>query len=275
MSRVSAAKSLDDRLVQWLRVRIRNGCDVVESVEMSRAFGYSDAAISDGIEVARPLGSMLGGGAMSAPPLLRRAPKNLRRLGGDSLELYALDDFLKPKDCARLVALAGHHLLPSGLSHDAGDDSFRVSETALLSELRSPLAAATDEKICRTLGIRPEYSETLQAQRYVVGGQFKPHYDFFGPRTDAHRSACSVRGNRTWTFMVYLDDDCDGGATRFTEIDLAIRPRTGMALLWNNLHPDGSPNAATRHCGEPVTRGVKNIITKWFRVRGDGPVFYD
>lgn len=47
-----------------------------------------------------------------------------------------------------------------------------------------------------------------------------------------------------------------------------------MALLWNNLHPDGTANPATRHCGEPVIRGTKNIITKWFRLRGDGPVFY-
>jgi prolyl 4-hydroxylase len=272
---VSAAKPLDDRLIQWLRLRIRHGCDVLESVEMSRGFGYSDDAISAGIEVARPLGSALDGGTMAPPPLIRRAPRNLRRLGDESLELYALDDFLKPKDCARIVALASHHLKPSGLSHDPRDESFRVSQTALLSELRSPLAATVDDRICRALGIRAEYSEAIQAQRYEVGGQFKPHYDFFGPRADPHRSACSVRGNRTWTFMVYLDDDFEGGATRFTEIGLSVRPKTGMALLWNNLQPDGSANPATRHCGEPVTRGTKNIITKWFRVRGDGPVFYD
>ena len=30
----------------------------------------------------------------------------------------------------------------------------------------------------------------------------------------------------------------------------------------------------TMHCGEPVTRGHKIIITKWFRVHGDGPVFH-
>ena len=54
-----------------------------------------------------------------------------------------------------------------------------------------------------------------------------------------------------------------------------MRPKTGMALLWNNLNADGTPNLATRHCGEPVTRGHKVIITKWFRVHGDGLVFED
>jgi prolyl 4-hydroxylase len=66
----------------------------------------------------------------------------------------------------------------------------------------------------------------------------------------------------------------DGGATRFTEIDLAIKPKTGMAVIWNNLNRDGTINPATKHCGEPVTRGCKIIITKWFRELGDGPLFY-
>ena len=65
------------------------------------------------------------------------------------------------------------------------------------------------------------------------------------------------------------------GATRFTEIDLAIRPKTGMALFWYNLLADGTPDPRTRHCGEPVTSGFKVIVTKWFRVHGDGPVLYD
>ena len=73
--------------------------------------------------------------------------------------------------------------------------------------------------------------------------------------------------------MVYLNDGMEGGATRFTEIDHAVQPKTGMALFWDNLQADGTPNQATRHCGEPVTRGHKVIITKWFRVHGDGPVF--
>jgi prolyl 4-hydroxylase len=48
-----------------------------------------------------------------------------------------------------------------------------------------------------------------------------------------------------------------------------------MALLWNNLLPDGSPNKETMHAGEPVTSGHKIIITKWFRVHGHGPVYLE
>jgi hypothetical protein len=35
----------------------------------------------------------------------------------------------------------------------------------------------------------------------------------------------------------------------------------------------GSPNPASKHGGEPVISGHKLIITKWFRVLGNGPVF--
>jgi len=120
-----------------------------------------------------------------------------------------------------------------------------------------------------------EYSEGIQAQRYDVGQQFKPHWDYFTPDTDAYRRLAGVRGNRTWTFMVYLNDVLEGGATRFTKIDHAVTPKAGMAVLWNNLNADGSTNEFTMHCGEPVVRGHKIIITKWFRIHGDGPVFHD
>ena len=201
--------------------------------------------------------------------------KTLHRVDNPNLELYTLDDFLSPKECARLVALIDHHLHPSTLSYASDDKAFRTSQSSYLCHLKSPVAVHIDEKICKTLGIRVEYSEGIQAQRYDVGQQFKPHWDYFTPDTDAYRRLAGVRGNRTWTFMVYLNDVLEGGATRFTKIDHAVTPKAGMAVLWNNLNADGSTNEFTMHCGEPVVRGHKIIITKWFRIHGDGPVFHE
>jgi hypothetical protein len=270
---MNGGRPLDDRLLDFLRGKIRQAYDLRDTVSMARKAGYGDAAISAGIERVRPLGKCLVDGRIPPPPLVQRAPANLRNIGAPKLDLYALDGFLKPKDCARLIALIRHNLQPSAVANDDGAPDFRVSESALLCFLKSPVAEEIDAKICRTLGISAEYSEGIQAQRYDIGGHFKPHFDFFGPGSDLQRSACVVRGNRTWTFMVYLNDEFEGGATRFTEIDCAVRPRAGMALFWNNLAPDGSPNLLTKHCGEEVTRGHKIIITKWFRMLGDGPLF--
>jgi len=66
--------------------------------------------------------------------------------------------------------------------------------------------------------------------------------------------------------MVYLNEPQSGGETRFVEVDLTVKPKLGMAVLWNNLLPSGNPNYFTRHQGMPVTAGMKVIITKWFRM---------
>jgi prolyl 4-hydroxylase len=265
---------LGPRGLELLRDRLRVANDMGETVEWLRAKGYTDEAILDAIETVRPRGDALAQGVIN-PPLIRRAPANLRKIATDKLLLYTLEDFLSPRECSRLTALIAHHLRPSTVAYASVDAAFRTSTSADLCYLQSPVATAIDEKICRTLGIRAEYSEGIQAQRYDVGQQFKAHCDFFMPGTNAYSRFAGLRGNRTWTFMVYLNDGMEGGATRFHNIDYAVQPRTGTALLWYNLNADGSPNQDTLHSGEPVLRGNKVIITKWFRVFGDGPLFFE
>jgi len=266
-------KPLDADELTRLRWAMRLATDLSQSVERLRKLGYSDRSILAGFEQVRPRGNSLEGGAVHNPPLLQRKPPNLRRIHDARLDLYTLDDFLSRQECERIVALISHHLQPSVVSYVSDDKSFRTSQTAELCHLRSPVALNLDDKICRTLGIRTEYSEGVQAQRYDAGQQFKPHWDHYHPGTERYNRYAGVRGNRTWTFMVYLNEGMEGGGTYFTEIDLRITPKLGMALFWNNLMPDGSPNPATMHCGEPVISGHKVIITKWFRVFGDGPLF--
>jgi prolyl 4-hydroxylase len=48
---------------------------------------------------------------------------------------------------------------------------------------------------------------------------------------------------------------------------IAVSPRKGMLLAWNNMGADGAPNMDSIHAGLPVTAGVKHIVTKWFRER--------
>jgi len=264
---------LDSYSIHWLREQLRLGCDMSTSVETLRTKGYSDEAILAGIEAIRPRGDAIALG-VTEPPLLKRAPATLHRVESDKLQLYTLENFLNERECAKVIALASHHLRPSTLSYASKDAEFRTSTTADLCHLKSPVASQIDDKICRTMGIRAEYSEGIQAQRYGVGQQFKPHWDFFTPDTQTFRRLAGLRGNRTWTFMVYLNDVEEGGATRFTRIDHAVKPKAGTAVLWNNLLPDGTPNDETMHCGEPVLAGQKIIITKWFRVHGDGPLFH-
>src|SRR3982751_4361673 len=226
----------DPRLISWLRDAIRVGSDVAEIMTNMRKQGLSDEAILSAFEAVQPTGDALEQGVMS-PPLLRRAPAKLRKIDTDKLDLYTLEDALSANDCARMVALIGHHLRPSTLAYPSDDKAFRTSQTSDLCYLKSPVATGIDTKICRTLGIRPEYAEGIQAQRYDVGQQFKPHWDYFEPGTKEFLRFAVTRRTCTWTFMVYLNDGMEGGGTCFTELGHTFQPKPGLALLWNNLNP--------------------------------------
>lgn len=67
--------------------------------------------------------------------------------------------------------------------------------------------------------------------------------------------------------MAFLNPVEAGGATHFTEVGITIEPKPGVLLVWNNALPDGTPNENTLHAGTPVERGVKYVITRWYRTR--------
>jgi prolyl 4-hydroxylase len=274
IARMNGERPLDESWRAWLRENIERGCSRRELVDLLRTHGFSLSSIRQNMGEAFPLDTPEQG-PRPPPPLVRRMPPKLRKVPTDRLDLYTLDDFLSAKECDQLIALIRHHLRPSTVSLETADKGFRTSQTCDLSLLRSPVAASCDEKIAKTLGIRREYSEGIQAQRYDVGGQFKAHTDYFEPGTSEYAQFGGERGNRTWTFMVYLNDGMGGGGTRFFAIDHTFVPKRGQAVIWNNLNADGTPNGATLHSGEPVTCGHKVIITKWFRELGWGPMFYE
>jgi prolyl 4-hydroxylase len=267
-------RALDASWKGWLSENIERGCNRTELVSILRTHGFSLSSIKQNMGDAFPVDTPPPDPAQ-LPRLIRNPPRNLQKVATDELDIYTLDDFMSADECDRLTVLINHHLRPSTVTIDNGDKSFRTSQTCDLSLLRSPVAVGCDEKIAKTLGIRREYSEGIQAQRYDVGQQFKGHTDYFEPGTSEYGEFGGDRGNRTWTFMVYLNEGMGGGGTKFFAIDHTFVPKKGQAVIWNNLNPDGTPNPGTLHSGEPVTSGHKLIITKWFRELGSGPMFYE
>ena len=92
-------------------------------------------------------------------------------------------------------------------------------------------------------------NERLRLYRYDVGQQFDWHHDGYFERPTGERSF--------FTFMIYLNDDFEGGATSFSDDRFAtggvirITPAKGMALLFH--HP-------ILHRGDPVTAGRKYVL---------------
>ena len=185
----------------------------------------------------------------------------------DKIQMIKIDNFLDEKECIDLITLTKSKLRPSEIPARKGDyyDGFRTSSTCDLPFTKDPLAKIIDAKIVDALGLGVGEKEVIQAQHYAVGQQFKAHYDYFVPGSEDFKTYSKDGGQRTWTFMIYLNEECEGGQTEFVKLKKAFTPKTGTALVWNNLHPDGMPNENTLHHAHPIIYGEKTVITKWFR----------
>lgn len=184
----------------------------------------------------------------------------------DGAELFATADFLSGVDCASLVAMIDRLARPSPTFEGHDDQQYRTSYSADVDRGES-LVRMVERRICDLLGLDEEWGETMQGQRYAPGQEFKGHYDWFNTAAPYWPQEVKRGGQRCWTAMIYLGDVEEGGDTLFTELGISIPPQAGMLLAWNNALPDGTQNLAVKHAGTPVVRGVKYIITKWFRAR--------
>lgn len=204
----------------------------------------------------------MGPGESSAAKLQEHG--GIQRLPSPKLELFQMRGFLSADHCEELIALIDKDRRPSTIADSNGDDYFRTSETCDLSA-DAPAVKRFEALIHALNGIDPAYGEPLQGQRYDVGQEFKPHTDYFTPGGVDYDKFCSVAGQRTWTFMVYLNEVEAGGATRFKAINKTFQPEVGKLVCWNNRRDDESVNPATLHHGMKVRKGVKYVITKWYR----------
>jgi prolyl 4-hydroxylase len=87
-------------------------------------------------------------------------------------------------------------------------------------------------------------NERLRCYEYQPGQRFAPHSDGAFVRQAGEQSL--------YTFMVYLNEDFEGGATAFlVQPEKSIKPQTGMGLLFQ--HP-------IIHEGAEVAKGVKYVV---------------
>ena len=194
------------------------------------------------------------------------ARNGVQRFPSDKIELFRLRDFVTPDLRQDLITLIDAERRPSTIADDNGDQYFRTSETCDLPPDNSAVMAI--EALLQDLsGIDPKFGEPLQGQRYAEGQEFKAHTDYFAPGGQDFEKYCSVAGQRTWTFMIYLNDVEAGGGTRFKVLKKVFQPEAGKLLCWNNRRNDSSVNPGTLHHGMKVLKGLKYVLTKWDRER--------
>lgn len=176
--------------------------------------------------------------------------------------------FLSKQECERLIEMAEGRMRPSTVLSSRPLESemhqARTSSGAFIQRAENPMVAHIEERIARITGLSPVCGEGMQVLKYEPGQRYDPHYDWFGP-SEAQQSWVGKSGQRVFTVLLYLNDDFKEGETSFPLLDYAVKPKTGMALVFRNLLLDGQPDHYALHGGSPPSEGTKYVATKWVR----------
>jgi len=190
----------------------------------------------------------------------------------DLPRIGTVSGFATEEECDWVIGRARPKLQPA-MVWDTATQSGKVdpnrSNSAL--ELRvvdmDVVTALLRARISAASGLPEPFFEVPQVMQYQPGQEFKPHFDFLDPNQPGQAADIAQRGQRIVTFLIFLNDDYEGGETEFPKLGIRHRGRKGDALLFANVGRDGLPEMRTLHAGCPPTRGEKWIVSQWIRDR--------
>ena len=145
-------------------------------------------------------------------------------------------------------------IIPNRTSHGT---FFHLNETEFIARL--------DRRIAEVMNWPLENGEGIQILRCGIGGEYRPHFDYFTPVLPNRLTALTEGGQRVATLIMYLNEPEEGGATVFPEIHLDVSPKKGGAVYFSYCNSLGQVDPLTLHGGAPVKQGEKWIATKWMR----------
>jgi prolyl 4-hydroxylase len=185
--------------------------------------------------------------------------------------IAVIDSFVTPKECKSIVKeMKACCWCPSrilrfrlGKQQSAIDVHFR-SSLSTYEEWFGPnllkLIRAIEVQLSEIFRTNPDCLERWQAVKYEHGAEFDYHLDCGSWNR-------TPEGERTKTFLIFLQSPRRGGETHFRALNQLIKPRPGRLLAWNNLLDNGNCNHAMIHGGLPVREGVKIVLVTWERER--------
>ena len=165
-------------------------------------------------------------------------------------DIFLIEDFLTETECNQYIALAqdkvfeeakinvfGRQRMNKGIRNN---DRLMIFDTAIAEELfnKSVDFLPQEHNGYQILN----FNEMLRVYKYTLGQQFKMHRDGSYIRNEREKSI--------YTFMIYLNDDFEGGETEFENL-FAVAPKKGTALIFH--HP-------LRHEGKTLISGVKYVL---------------
>jgi predicted 2-oxoglutarate/Fe(II)-dependent dioxygenase YbiX len=174
-------------------------------------------------------------------------------------QVKLVEGFLTSDECADLIALS------EARGYEAATIETARGAQRVETVRNNDRVIFDDPDLAQRLFQRAEpFVEPALGQGRAVG--LNERFRFYrytpGQKFDWHRDGMFVRSPQEasgWTFLIYLSQDCEGGATSFrgehatqnAPPALSVTPRTGALLLFRHR---------LLHRGDPVTAGVKYAI---------------
>ena len=150
---------------------------------------------------------------------------------------------------------------------DFVDDS-RTNSAAIFDRMEGDLVhLMVQTRIAAVCGQPVNHMEAPTVLHYAVGEEIKNHYDFVDPAQPGYAEDIRRFGYRILTFLVYLNDGYEGGATEFPKLGVSHFGRCGEGLLFVNTFTDGQADVRTLHAGRPPVRGEKWVFSQFVRNR--------
>lgn len=222
-----------------------------------------------------------------APPLAGADAHAWRRLA-DSIDLGAWltapaghvvhDDpllksfpgFLSQPFRARLIAQSRNRLKPA-LVYNANikrdiHSGTRTNSIAQFNLVENELLHfLLQERMASATGVPMVQFEATAILHYKPGEQIMNHYDFVDTDLPNYDQEIAENGQRIITFLIYLNDDYEAGATAFPKLDISHKGRAGEGFFFTNALSDGAPDHRVLHAGTPPVNADKWIVSQFIR----------
>ncbi len=201
---------------------------------------------------------------------LMRAPPATSRSASPNLSL--VPGFASPAECAWLMERAARRLkrarIYDATNHAGAENEGRNNSDANFPFLDLDLVILIlQQRMARLTPIPLFGTDAPTVLHYVPGQRFEAHFDYLTPATPSMAEDLARCGQRITTFLIYLNEDFEGGETDFPDAGLRVRGKAGEGVFWSNVKPDGEVDPMTRHVGLGPTRGEKWVFSQWIRDR--------
>lgn len=193
--------------------------------------------------------------------------------------LRLIKDVLTPDECTSIIAAAETiEFIPDAPIRDDGQETsilahnfYWIADEAFHDKLWERVRPYVPEESAgrKVRGINRRF----RVYRYVPGAEYRCHIDGawppsgINPVTDAYQydsSPSTARQSSLYTFLIYLNDEFEGGETSFFIPSVRegvlnaypVKPIMGSVAVF----PHGEAQGALLHEGTGVTKGAKYII---------------